>query len=1394
MKLSDFEVAKKNVLSLDYDQFVILCFLCLSGWKSSFDSLNDAMEELRGLRRSRTHTLVKKLTGIYLTDIGNGVKVKEHWRVPVFFAFDQLHLKDRAAILAFPPPAERLISRRGNWYYRYHTDLLNEQQTMARLCMMAILNDRPLEFDRHYAELALLPAHPMYNLVDERLIVSRIIGTLDVKFWEQRGEDFTIRCLRYQLQVYPEWPSDGAMRLEPFMRRVLWSETAVHPVIGTLALAAWDTFGNEDWLLKSLPAARVLRAAVDGKAIPDFPADEGREKISLLNVLAATISYAVGNWTAQQFAVALEAVRFAELPGAVSALRWFAVSRVREAPEMEQEISSTLNEITHPLDWLGVLCACAWLGIRPTNAQLEPAWQLLATDGPQLLPWLKNQLRAALNVVAPKASRAQMNLPLAEPNDVKFSTAPTDLGGDAGAMLGKSRQGRDAMVEFTVVDLFPPEPVYKSLLRRLRSVGRPPSTGENGAEPELRTIWIFDFEREVAYPKLQKKGKRGWTKGRKLKFIDFLPHNQLQFTEPTDRNVVAALTDYNHQPLNVNLNYGEDNIYVDFGRLAYELADHPRIFVDEKRRIPVQIERREPELIIEDSGKAIELRFRPTADQPGYVVQQVTPTRYHAFKITPEQVELSTIIQDGIDIPDAEREAVEQLTERFRPIVQVQSSIDLLNEDLEIFRGDPTPTFHLLPYGEAGYRVALFVRPVPESGYYFRPGEGRPRSAVVLDDGRRLLERQLDLEADEAAAAILECPTLARTPHDNYEWLVEDTKTALRILLEIRALVLEKKANIEHPKGEKLRLLGQAQLNDLDLKVAKSRDWFEVDGSVRYDEDRVLSLELLLEALRENKSDFVQLGENEFVAITEELRDKVLEMEGLLHRRGKKLKLPTLAAGAFAEIAQDAADLEYDAAWEDSLQRIEKAASIRPRVPKSFNATLRPYQVEGYKWMMRLAEWGVGGCLADDMGLGKTVQALALLSARADRGPSLVIAPASVTRNWRRETEKFAPDLIPVLIAGAKDVDRINNLGASDLAIVSFGLIPFIGDTLTDENLRWNTIVIDEAQAIKNAATKRAKIVQDLQADFKLATTGTPIENHLGELWSLFRFLNPGLLGSKKGFNEKYNRPIAQHGNEQVREALQRMVKPFILRRRKDQVLKELPAKTEVVLEVELSDEEKVLYEAMRRQALKSIEQAAPEERRFKVLAELTRLRQAACHPRLVRKNTNVPSAKLQLVSETIVELLENGHKALVFSQFVKHLKIVEEWVEAAGIPYQYLDGSTPGKKREQSVQAFQSGEGKLFLISLKAGGTGLNLTAADYVLHLDPWWNPAAEDQASDRAHRIGQRRPVTVYRFVSQDTIEEQIIALHAEKRDLADQILSGTGKAGSLSVEEIVGMLKE
>ena len=404
-----------------------------------------------------------------------------------------------------------------------------------------------------------------------------------------------------------------------------------------------------------------------------------------------------------------------------------------------------------------------------------------------------------------------------------------------------------------------------------------------------------------------------------------------------------------------------------------------------------------------------------------------------------------------------------------------------------------------------------------------------------------------------------------------------------------------------------------------------------------------------------------------------------------------------------------------------------------------------------------------------------------------------MVAPASVCMNWHQESFRFTPTLNVKQFGVNGRKELLAGLGARDLLVCSYGILQQESEQLA--GIKWQTVVLDEAQAIKNYQTKRFKAAIAIQEGFKILTTGTPIENHLSELWSLFQFINPGLLGSLQQFQSRFVRPIEKDGDQSRQRQLRQLIRPFILRRLKSQVLEELPPKTEITIHVEMSEEEASFYEAVRQKALeKTVESDLKDGQHYlQILAEISRLRRSCCHPKLVFPEAKVASSKIEYFLELVEELRSNNHKVLVFSQFVGYLKIIEAEIKARKIPYQYLDGSTPIKKRKQSVDAFQSGEGDLFLISLRAGGTGLNLTAADYVIHMDPWWNPAVEDQASDRAHRIGQDRPVTVYRLVIKNSIEEKILALHKEKRALADQLLEGTDKGSKITAEDLMNLLK-
>ncbi|MEO5770976.1 MAG: DEAD/DEAH box helicase, partial [Burkholderiaceae bacterium] len=492
---------------------------------------------------------------------------------------------------------------------------------------------------------------------------------------------------------------------------------------------------------------------------------------------------------------------------------------------------------------------------------------------------------------------------------------------------------------------------------------------------------------------------------------------------------------------------------------------------------------------------------------------------------------------------------------------------------------------------------------------------------------------------------------------------------------------------------------------------------------------------------------------------------------------------------------------------------------------------LRDYQQAGYRWLMRLAASGFGACLADDMGLGKTLMTLAVMLERAAGGAALVMAPTSVCSNWLSEAARFAPSLDVQLygdVGEAADSDvadedsaaiaddaatspnapapdsarqaarrrQVRALGPGQVLVCSYALLQIDADLLAGRE--WHTAVLDEAQAIKNAATRRAKAASRIEAGFRIALTGTPIENRLGELWSIMGFANPGLLGTAEQFNQRFAGPIERDGDASASRRLRRLVAPFLLRRTKGEVLTDLPPRTEIVHDVVPGKRERALLEVLRQQAEDSVNQViaggtAEGKAQIHVLAALTKLRRAACDPRLVAPELGLVGAKVQEFERLAVELVAGKHKALVFSQFTDFLALLRERLNAVGLSYQYLDGSTPAAERGKRVAAFQQGSGDFFLISLKAGGFGLNLTAADYVIIADPWWNPAAEDQASGRAHRIGQQRPVTVYRLVTQGSIEDRIVKLHRSKRELAEGILSGQDGGAPMDAGALMALLR-
>ncbi len=509
-------------------------------------------------------------------------------------------------------------------------------------------------------------------------------------------------------------------------------------------------------------------------------------------------------------------------------------------------------------------------------------------------------------------------------------------------------------------------------------------------------------------------------------------------------------------------------------------------------------------------------------------------------------------------------------------------------------------------------------------------------------------------------------------------------------------------------------------------------------------------------------------------------------------------ELSPAAAPVIDKLQAENARVKASKAWLTLVARMSEARDLDPAPPEALATPLRSYQVEGFKWMSRLAHWGGGACLADDMGLGKTVQALAVALTRAAGGPCLVVAPTSVCGAWVEEARRFAPSLRVVRFGVGENAtpDRrraaLKRLGAGDLVVCSYGLLASEEESLCA--LSWRTVILDEAQSIKSPSSRRHHAAVALKAEFKVAMTGTPIENHLRDLWSLMRFLNPGLLGDQRGFRRRFEAHLEASRGEQSTRHLRQLVAPFILRRTKRDVLKDLPPKTELTLNVTLTAQEAAHYVAMlnvmRREVRAHIgAQGAVLPHIFQAL---TKLRLACCHPSLITPDWSGPSSKLEAFKELVAQLLEGGHKALIFSQFVVHLNILEEHLKELGARYERLDGQTPAEERDRSVERFQAGQADLFLISLKAGGVGLTLTEADYVIHMDPWWNPATEDQATGRAYRIGQERPVTIYRLITLGTIEERILNLHGRKRMIAEQVLEGAQGAERVSIDEWLALL--
>ncbi len=958
-----------------------------------------------------------------------------------------------------------------------------------------------------------------------------------------------------------------------------------------------------------------------------------------------------------------------------------------------------------------------------------------------------------------------------------------------------------------LVSLYQAKPRWEENLAALNLVsqrygdGRAERRGHDMSDRRM-VWWIYgDGGFVTLEPREQKRNKKGaWTKGRKVALKRLSEELEtFDYLTPEDLKICAAINQRHER----NYSYYIETSYELEGERALRAAiGHPHLYrgdMDGRDRQTVTLEEVSPRLEVVEGkrGETIQIRMHPYPDSSfdfmhDFFCDWAEPHCLQMAKFSEGQIEIARILtSQGLIVPLSAKEQVLNSITAMAPLVMIHSDIggSTAGDAIEI-SADTTPRFHLYPIKqsgesgvEMGFHLSLHYNPLGEKGPSFHPGEGRTALFVEIDGLPHRTVRDLNEEVIQATRLTDRLPLPAA--EDPWRWILDDPEEALEVLLALQGMGEE--IVVAWPQGKRVTLTSEIGSSQMQIRIRKQRDWFGLNGELQIDEGQVIEMEKLLRLLQQTPGRFLRLDDGRILTLSQQLRHQ-LDTLYAVRDQGKVHPLAT----AVVEEVTEGMQVEGGKPWREQLERLREADSLQPEVPVTLQAELRDYQIEGFCWMTRLAHWGAGACLADDMGLGKTLQALALIVQRATTGPNLVLAPTSVCSNWIEEALRFAPTLRPQRFGDGDRQQMLDSAGPYDLVVCSYGLLQ--SEIGRINKVDWQTIVADEAQAFKNANTKRSKAMMSLQGAYRIITTGTPIENHLGELWNLFRFINPGLLGSQERFNQRFANPIELQNDDQARLRLKSLIRPFILRRLKREVLTELPTRTEITRYVEFNDEETGFYEALRRQAMAQIAELPehPGQQRFKVLTEITRLRQAACHPRLLIEDSPIGSAKLRTFIEILEELRENRHRSLVFSQFVGHLALIREYLDWQKIDYQYLDGSSSVKKRKEAVDAFQRGEGELFLISLKAGGSGLNLTAADYVIHMDPWWNPAVEDQASDRAHRMGQTRPVTIYRLVVKGTIEEKIVDLHTHKRDLADGLLEGTDAGIRLSMDDLVDLI--
>lgn len=890
---------------------------------------------------------------------------------------------------------------------------------------------------------------------------------------------------------------------------------------------------------------------------------------------------------------------------------------------------------------------------------------------------------------------------------------------------------------------------------------------------KYRLVYEFRFANGIVDIYLQRyvESKGKWTAGNKVSRNDLGKYVFLM--DETDKSVYKILSSqHNH-------------FFLITPELLYTLQGSDRVFCYQTYSSPaepLEIVVVKPEMKMTMSSENIrihlEIKFERkfSSSQFGYYIISLGQiNKVGVWKLNDDQIELINLLQGQQPFPIRSARILKSFADRLTDVLDISDNFYDLDSIPEI-KGSSKIVIHVTKQRHNTYNLCnVRVYPIEGGKENFRPGQDYAEYISEATGSRSLVCRNIRKERDNfnifckktglkegygtiEAAAFLSLLEFVHNNPDDYA--------------------------VAWPEGQKIRYGGIMRVNLGNINFNPKTNWFEMQGNIQLANQKISIGELAKIAKTADKDGFVLVDGDMYMKMTDALRKQIENLNTVLIKNNTAIS--RYHVGKLAEIL-NSGELgnSTNQVYKGLLSTMQEAYSADYPIPDGLNATLRDYQKEGFKWMSRLIAWEAGACLADDMGLGKTVQAIAVLLSKSGNGPSLVVAPKSLVYNWKEEIERFAPGLSPLVITDKNELmTGWKDYKEGTVVICTYGFLTSNGEDITKGD--WNIVCLDEAHQIKNRATKVSKVVMDLKCKGRIILTGTPVQNNLSELWNLFQFINPGLLGPYNDFHNTFA------SNDEQKEKLRSTVQPFILRRTKEQVMSDLPVKLEVDYMVQMNDAELFRYEEWRSKVEASLLDSDFNDVNVSVLASLTKLRMASCSIALQEPNWELASSKTSELMRIVKAITKEDNSILIFSQFTSYLDEIRNHLSSEGFTCCYLDGSTSLKERQKVLNEFQNGQQKIFLVSLKAGGVGLNLTAANYVILTDPWWNPAIESQAMDRAHRIGQERDVTVIRMISSNTIEEKILALHSHKRQLSDDIMIGTASSHKLTYEDVLELV--